>query len=84
MGLDIAKLKTDIEGMDPDTLLERMADTVWGCLISTIDGVKIDLEEGWVHMRKSNTEPIIRVYAEASFGRGCQSTRSAFHGELLA
>jgi phosphomannomutase len=33
--------------------------------ITTIDGVKIDFEEGWVHLRKSNTEPIIRLYAEA-------------------
>ena len=32
--------------------------------ISTIDGVKLDFDEGWVHLRKSNTEPIIRVYSE--------------------
>ena len=31
-----------------------------------MDGVKIDFAEGWVHLRKSNTEPIIRVYAEAA------------------
>jgi phosphomannomutase len=34
--------------------------------ISTIDGVKIDFADGWVHLRKSNTEPIIRIYAEAA------------------
>ena len=33
--------------------------------ISTIDGVKIDHKEGWVHIRKSNTEPIVRIYTEA-------------------
>jgi phosphomannomutase len=33
--------------------------------ISTIDGVKIDFPENWVHLRKSNTEPIIRIYTEA-------------------
>ena len=32
--------------------------------VTTIDGVKIDFEEGWVHLRKSNTEPIIRIYSE--------------------
>ena len=32
--------------------------------MTTIDGVKIDFEEGWVHLRKSNTEPIIRIYSE--------------------
>ena len=37
---------------------------VGGCF--DIDGVKIDFAEGWVHLRKSNTEPIIRVYSEAA------------------
>jgi phosphomannomutase len=32
---------------------------------NTVDGLKIDFEKGWVHLRKSNTEPIIRIYAEA-------------------
>ncbi len=36
-----------------------------GVQISDIDGVKLDFEEGWVHLRKSNTEPIIRIYAES-------------------
>ena len=34
--------------------------------ITDIDGVKIDFEDSWVHLRKSNTEPIIRIYSEAS------------------
>ena len=34
--------------------------------INDIDGVKIDMPDGWVHLRKSNTEPIIRVYSEAA------------------
>ena len=34
--------------------------------ISNIDGVKIDFAENWVHLRKSNTEPIIRIYTEAT------------------
>ncbi|MEM0932963.1 MAG: phosphoglucosamine mutase, partial [Bacteroidota bacterium] len=32
---------------------------------STVDGLKIDFPENWVHLRKSNTEPIIRIYTEA-------------------
>lgn len=36
-----------------------------GCEITDIDGVKIDMPDGWVHLRKSNTEPIIRIYAES-------------------
>jgi phosphomannomutase len=34
--------------------------------VSNIDGVKIDFEDGWVHLRPSNTEPIIRIYAESA------------------
>jgi phosphomannomutase len=34
--------------------------------VTDIDGVKIDFPQGWVHLRKSNTEPIIRVYSEAA------------------
>ena len=34
--------------------------------INLIDGLKIDFNEGWVHLRRSNTEPIIRIYAESS------------------
>jgi len=37
-----------------------------GCMVTTIDGVKIDFADGWVHLRKSNTEPIVRVYSEAA------------------
>jgi phosphomannomutase len=33
--------------------------------VTTIDGVKIDFDDSWVHLRKSNTEPIIRIYSEA-------------------
>ncbi len=80
----IAKLKTDIGELDPDSLLARMADTYGGEKISTIDGVKIDLDEGWVHMRKSNTEPIIRVYAEAGSAEAANQLGQRFMGELLA
>ena len=48
-----------------DAILEKMADTYKAEEITTIDGVKIDFESNWVHLRKSNTEPIIRIYTEA-------------------
>ena len=80
----IAKLKTDIGDLDPDTLLSRMAKKYAGERTSTIDGVKIDLDEGWVHMRKSNTEPIIRVYAEAGSAEAANRLGQRFMGELLA
>ncbi|MCF8404837.1 MAG: phosphoglucosamine mutase [Bacteroidales bacterium] len=52
-------------GMDVDAILEAMAGKYSTEEINTIDGVKIDFADEWVHLRKSNTEPIIRVYAES-------------------
>lgn len=50
---------------DVDDLLKSIASAHTAFQITTIDGVKIDFPDGWVHIRKSNTEPIIRIYAEA-------------------
>ncbi|KAF0129700.1 MAG: phosphoglucosamine mutase [Bacteroidetes bacterium] len=47
-----------------DMILAEIAADFGHEKVTTIDGVKIDFEDGWVHLRKSNTEPIIRVYAE--------------------
>jgi phosphomannomutase len=45
--------------------LARVAKQFENERITTIDGVKIDFQESWVHLRKSNTEPIVRIYTEA-------------------
>jgi phosphomannomutase len=50
---------------DVDDLLDSIASAHAAFIVTTIDGVKIDFPDGWVHIRKSNTEPIIRIYAEA-------------------
>ncbi|MBR0309689.1 MAG: phosphoglucosamine mutase [Paludibacteraceae bacterium] len=63
----ISKNRIDLTpDMDVDALLERIKQRFSGERITTIDGVKIDFEQGWVHLRKSNTEPIIRIYSEAA------------------
>lgn len=65
----ISKNRIDLTNdMDVDGLLKRLAEkyqAMPGCTVTTIDGVKIDFEDGWVHLRKSNTEAIIRIYSEA-------------------
>lgn len=65
----ISKNRKDLTpDMDVDALLQKVAAKYQAdasCQVSTIDGVKIDFEDGWVHLRKSNTEPIIRIYSEA-------------------
>ena len=59
------KIELDKLGMDADDLLKKVTDIYADQNPNTVDGVKLDFEEGWVHFRKSNTEPIIRVYSEA-------------------
>ena len=51
--------------IDVDALLVKVQDEFKNEDISTVDGVKIDFADNWVHLRKSNTEPIIRIYTEA-------------------
>lgn len=66
----ISKNRKDLTpDMDVDALLAKVAALYRsrsGCEVSTVDGVKIDFADGWVHLRKSNTEPIIRIYSEAA------------------
>jgi phosphomannomutase len=62
----IIKDKMEIPGgIDLPTQLNQLAARYSEGLVSRIDGLKIDFEESWVHLRSSNTEPIIRIYAEA-------------------
>lgn len=64
---EIAKNKIELTPeIDVDAILVAMKEKFAGEQITDIDGVKIDFENSWVHLRKSNTEPIIRIYSEAS------------------
>lgn len=62
----MSKKKIDLlPTIDVDRLLVQMKEKYKDFDINDIDGVKIDFPDSWVHLRKSNTEPIIRIYAEA-------------------
>ncbi len=62
----MSKNKVELtEGIDVDKILGAIIEEYKNEDINAIDGVKIDFEEGWVHLRKSNTEPIIRIYSES-------------------
>lgn len=62
----ISKNKIQLsDGIDVDGILAQVKEKYADERINDIDGVKIDFAESWVHLRKSNTEPIIRIYAEA-------------------
>ncbi len=61
----MAKNRIDLApGTDVDAILEKVKSIYSNEEINDIDGVKIDFADSWVHLRKSNTEPIIRVYSE--------------------
>ncbi|HQU99809.1 MAG: phosphoglucosamine mutase [Bacteroidia bacterium] len=63
----ISKNKIELtEDIDVDAVLTYIADRYSQYQVNQIDGVKIDFEKEWIHLRKSNTEPIIRIYAESS------------------
>ncbi|MDR2627741.1 MAG: phosphoglucosamine mutase, partial [Dysgonamonadaceae bacterium] len=63
----IAKQKVELtSGIDVDAILQAVKEKFSAYDITDIDGVKIDFPGKWAHLRKSNTEPIIRIYSEAS------------------
>ena len=62
----MAKNRIDLQpSTDVDAILEKVKELYKNEQVNNIDGVKIDFADRWVHLRKSNTEPIIRVYSEA-------------------
>ncbi len=62
---EIAKKRIDIGGKKPDAILEMLKERFSKFKINTDDGLKIDAPDYWVHIRRSNTEPIVRIIAEA-------------------
>ena len=63
----IRKNKITLEkGTDIELLFDKLVSHYSASDVSRIDGVRIDLPDGWIHLRKSNTEPIIRIYSESS------------------
>ncbi len=68
--------------INTDRLLEKIQGKYQNQEITTIDGVKIDFENDWVHMRKSNTEPIIRIYTEAPTQKQADELADRFIQEL--
>lgn len=80
---EMAKNRIDLTpGTNPDTVLEKIKDKYQGDNVTTIDGVKIDFPDKWVHLRKSNTEPIIRVYTEAHTAEEANALGQRFMDEI--
>lgn len=71
-----------VPGLDVDGILNSIANTYKNEDLTTIDGVKIDFEDSWVHLRKSNTEPIIRIYTEAPSQKEAEDLADRFIAEI--
>jgi len=70
--------------LDVDAILASFEQTYASEEMKTIDGVKIDFAENWVHLRKSNTEPIIRIYTEAKSQKEADALADRFIAEIDA
>lgn len=71
-------------GLNPDKVLLAMQEKYAHEQITTIDGLKIDFSFSWVHLRKSNTEPIIRIYTEAKTQAEADALATRFMEEMAA
>ena len=71
-------------GLNPDKVLHAMQEKYVHEQITTIDGLKIDFPFSWVHLRKSNTEPIIRIYTEAKTQAEADDLATRFMEEMAA
>jgi len=69
----MVKDKINIEGKNPDIIVNKLIDQYSNKKVNLLDGLKIDEEDYWVHLRKSNTEPIIRIIAEAKTAKEARS-----------
>ncbi len=70
--------------LDVDAILSTMESNYSHETLTTIDGVKIDFADSWVHLRKSNTEPIIRIYTEAQSQSAADDLADRFIAEIKA
>jgi phosphomannomutase len=80
----ITKAKVEVQGADGEAQLKRLEGKFSSTgRITTIDGLKIDFADSWVHLRKSNTEPIIRIIAEAPAKSQADELVRRFTKEIL-
>jgi phosphomannomutase len=78
------KVILQLNDSELDIVLGQIADKYAEWSPNCIDGVKIDFEASWVHLRKSNTEPIIRIYTEAKTAKEANALATRFIEELSA
>lgn len=81
----ISKNKVQLEeNMDLDDIMKKIETKYAHLPINTVDGLKIDFDGDWVHLRKSNTEPIIRIYAESSTEQTADNIAAKIKSDIIA
>ncbi|MBA4406666.1 phosphoglucosamine mutase [bacterium] len=78
----IVKKKIELGSMDSDSAIQQFSDKYKTEKINTEDGLRIDFDDHWIHMRKSNTEPIIRCIVEAKSKEKAERLVKKYIGEI--
>jgi phosphomannomutase len=79
----ISKNKIQLtDSTDMQFIISELANKYSKEKINLVDGLKIDFDEGWVHLRKSNTEPIVRIYSESISKQKADNLASIFVEEI--
>ena len=80
----IHKKKVNIAGSNPDKIIGRLKSKYKNEKINTDDGLRIDFTNHWLHLRKSNTEPIIRIITEAKTAKEADQEAEKYLKEIQA
>ena len=80
----ICKTKIEVEDINPDEVLKSLKNNYSNEKINTLDGLRIDFEDHWVHFRKSNTEPIVRIITEAKTTTEAERLNNKYQLEIEA
>ena len=72
------------KGTDVNKILKDLEHNYSNERVNSVDGLKIDFEQSWIHLRKSNTEPIIRIYTEAKTQKEADALAAEFYKEIKA
>jgi phosphomannomutase len=78
----IAKKKIDLKGVSPDEIINKLIVKYSNEKINTEDGLRIDFEDHWVHFRKSNTEPIVRIITESKTQTYSEELSKKYYDEI--
>ncbi len=78
----IAKKKIVLGNVKPDEIINELIKKYGGEKINTDDGLRIDFKDHWVHFRKSNTEPIIRIITEAKDEESAEKLSDGYFNEI--